>query len=123
MNTNLIITAYLIYLPIALGLTIWVAKVLFKNSVVFMNDIFRNNGHLALATNRLFEIGFYLMNIGTALFILKLDNVENHQHMIEKLSTKIGGFAVYLGIMLMFNLYLFFRGRKKARMNRELALN
>ncbi len=41
MENLLTVTAYLIYLPIAIGLTIFVAKVLFKNSLVFMMDIFQ----------------------------------------------------------------------------------
>jgi F0F1-type ATP synthase assembly protein I len=32
--------------------------------------------------------------------------------MLETLSYKIGGFSIYLGLMLFFNLYLFFRGRR-----------
>ena len=35
--------------------------------------------------------------------------------MLEILSTRIGGFGIYLGIMLFFNLYLFFRGRRISR--------
>jgi len=31
------------------------------------------------------------------------------------LSSKIGGFSIYLGIMLFINLYLFFRGKKAAK--------
>lgn len=37
---NLTVIAYAIYLPIAIGLTYYVAYVLFKNSMVYMNDIF-----------------------------------------------------------------------------------
>ena len=34
---------------------------------------------------------------------------------MEILSFKIGGFSIYLGVMLFLNMYLFFRGRKKAK--------
>ncbi len=39
---------------------------------------------------------------------------DSYQLLIEKLSYKIGGFTIYLGIMLFLNLYLFFRGKRKA---------
>jgi hypothetical protein len=39
----------------------------------------------------------------------------SNQTLMEILSKKIGGFTIYLGVMLFFNLFLFFRGRKKSR--------
>ena len=55
---NLTVIAYVIYLPIAISLTYYVAYVLFKNSTVYMNDIFLNRPDVAKATNNLFKIGF-----------------------------------------------------------------
>jgi hypothetical protein len=81
-----------------------------------MLDIFKGREDIAEATNRLFETGFYLLNIGFALMILQMNISENsYQELIEKLSYKIGGFSIYLGIMLFFNLYFFFRGKRKAK--------
>jgi predicted PurR-regulated permease PerM len=119
--TNKIILAYLVYLPIALGLTLYVARTLFRNARVFMLDIFRGKADIADSTNRLFEVGFYLVNMGFALKILEINSiVETNQQLVEQLANKIGGFAIYLGIMLFLNLYLFFRGRRKSRENRPL---
>src|SRR6478736_7160934 len=105
MKYNLFVTAYLIYLPIALVLTWYVAHTLFKNGLVFMRDIFFGREEIAVATNTLFKIGFYLLNLGFALYILKIDWLSNTQQIIEVLSYKIGGFSIYLGVMLFFNLY------------------
>ncbi len=81
-----------------------------------MLDIFKGREEIAEATNKLFETGFYLLNIGFALMILEMDVYDNtYQTLIELLSYKIGGFAIYLGIMLFINLYFFFRGKRKAR--------
>jgi hypothetical protein len=113
-DNALTIKTYLIYLPIALAMTFLVARTLFKNSKIFMMDIFHGRTEIALATNRLFEIGFYLLNIGAALLILRTYRIDNHQEMIEALSYKIGGFSIYLGIILFLNLLLFFRGKRKA---------
>lgn len=110
----LTVKTYLIYLPITLIMTILVARTLFKNSKIFMLDIFHGRTEIALATNRLFEIGFYLLNIGAALLIMETYRVYNYKNMIETLSGKIGGFSIYLGIVLFLNLFLFFRGKRKA---------
>jgi hypothetical protein len=115
MENALMVKGYLIYLPIALLMTVLVARTLFKNSQIFMLDIFNGRQEIAYATNRLFEIGFYLMNIGAALLILKMSNVLTSQDLIEALSYKLGGFSIYLGIMLFLNLFLFFRGKRKAK--------
>ena len=110
--------AYLIYLPLVIILTWYVAHTLFKNSKVFMLEIFRGKSEIALSTNKLFETGFYLLNLGYAFLIMEITteigNGDNRT-LLETLSTKIGGFCIYLGIMLFFNLYLFFRGRRVSR--------
>jgi hypothetical protein len=118
MNTNYLLIAYLVYLPVSIFLTWYVAHILFKNGRIFMLDIFHGKTEIALATNKLFEVGFYLLNVGFALWILEIyGEVLNPQGIIEVLSKKIGGFAIYLGVMLFLNLYLFFRGRKASRLN------
>ncbi len=122
MNSSLNFTAYLIYLPIVIALTWYVAHVLFKNSKIFMLDIFSGRTEIALSTNRLFETGFYLLNLGFALVIMEITyNVPDSRDLLEALSSKIGGFSIYLGIMLFFNLYLFFRGRRKSRQKAQAA--
>ncbi|WP_299258025.1 hypothetical protein [uncultured Aquimarina sp.] len=118
METSKIFIGYIIYLPIAIILTYFVSKTLFKNGKTFMIDIFKGKDDIAIATNRLFEVGFYLLNIGWALLILKIDNYnfnDTYQNLVEILSFKIGGFSIYLGLMLFLNMYLFFRGRKKSK--------
>lgn len=116
METTKILIGYSIYLPVALFLTYYVSKTLFKNGKIFMLDIFKGREDIAQATNKLFETGFYLLNIGFALMILELQlSKDSYQELIENLSYKIGGFSIYLGIMLFFNLYFFFRGKRKAK--------
>ena len=124
-NLNMVAIAYAIYLPTVIFLTYYVAKTLFKNAEVFMLDIFRGRENIALSTNRLFRLGFYLLNLGFALLILEIHyygHTMELQEMIERLSTKIGGFSIYLGIMLLLNLYFFFRGKRKTRQSIEREL-
>ena len=116
METTKILIGYAIYLPIVLFLTYYVSRTLFKNSKVYMMDIFKGREEIAVATNKLFETGFYLLNLGFALMILKMNNYDDsYQTLIENLSYKIGGFTIYLGVMLFLNLYFFFRGKRKAK--------
>jgi len=123
MNNQFIVTAYFIYLPVAILLTWYVAHTLFRNGLVFMRDIFFGREEIAVATNSLFRIGFYLLNLGFALFILKINHMlAGTQDTIEALSYKVGGFSIYLGIMLFFNLYLFFRGKRVSKQRHEERL-
>jgi hypothetical protein len=117
MKTDLNFIAYVIYLPVIIVLTWYVAHTLFKNSKVFMLDIFHGKTDIAYSTNTLFETGFYLLNLGFALLIMEVSvEILNSRSLLEILSAKVGGFAIYLGIMLFFNLYLFFRGRRISKM-------
>lgn len=120
METAKILIGYTIYLPVALLLTYFVSRTLFRNARVFMLDIFRGREEIATATNKLFETGFYLLNLGFALVILKLRlHTDSYQALVEALTYKLGGFSIYLGIMLFINLYFFFRGKRKARQTRQ----
>lgn len=115
MNTHLELTAYLIYLPIAIALTTFVSNNLFKNSKIFMLDIFNQKEEIALATNKLFKIGFYLLNIGFALRIIEVYSLNGYKDLVEALSTKIGGFSIYLGIVMVLFIVFFLKGRKASR--------
>ncbi len=122
MNSSLNFIAYLIYLPIVIVLTWYVAHTLFRNSRAFMLDIFHGRSDIALSTNKLFETGFYLLNLGFALVIMEITSeIFDSRSMLEILSARIGGFSIYLGVMLFFNLYLFFRGRRISKERASLA--
>lgn len=112
---NYIIITYSLYLVITIALTIWVARTLFKNGKVFLVDIFHGNKELADSVNNLLLVGFYLINIGYAVYTLQVTGgIVNTQEVIEKLSLKIGLIILILGAMHFFNLYIFFTFRKKA---------
>lgn len=107
-------SAYMIYLPVVILLTVLVTRFLFKNSKTFMIDIFHHQNEIAMATNSLFKIGFYLLNIGFALCIIEFYDILTMENLVVSLSEKIGKFSIYLGVMMLLNLLLFLRGRKHA---------
>ena len=116
MNTSHVLLVYGIYLPTTILLTIYTAKVLFKSGEIFMLDIFKGRESIARATNQLFKMGFYLLNLGFALMMLESNAyITNSQEMLEVTSLKVGSFSIYLGVMLFLNMYLFFRGKKKSK--------
>ena len=118
---NLIVRAYIVYLPVAVLLTFIVAKIFFKNSKIFMSDIFNGRLEIANSTNTLFEMGFYLLSLGFALSIMEIGrSAISHQQFYEILSEKVGVLSVFLGIMVFFNLYMLFRGKKKSSENKRL---
>ncbi|MGC5745523.1 hypothetical protein [Chryseobacterium sp. NFX27] len=123
LNETYNFSAYMIYLPIVITLTVLVSQFLFKNSKTFMIDIFHQKEDIAMATNSLFKIGFYLLNIGFALCIIEFFQIESVERLVVALSKKIGGFSIYLGLMMLLNLLLFLKGRKHAINKEKLIEN
>ena len=114
--TNLyIVWAYGFYVLISVLLTIWVARTLSKNGLVFLVEAFNNNRELASSVNHLLVVGFYLINIGYVTLALKYgDKPTNLQQSIEFLSTKVGLVLLVLGGMHFINLRVFSNMRKRA---------
>ena len=112
---NYVIITYIVYLILTISITIWVATTLFRNGKVFLYDIFNGNTELANSVNKLLLTGFYLINLGYAIYTLQVTStITNMQLVIEELSIKIGWIIIVLGAMHFFNLFIFFRLRKKA---------
>jgi len=121
---NYIIITYMLYLALTISITIWVARTLFRNGKIFLIDIFHGNKELADSVNNLLLVGFYLVNLGYAIYTLQVTgDVTNAQEVIEKLSIKIGLIILILGGMHFFNLYIFFTLRKRAMMEKRFRPN
>jgi len=113
---NYFILTYAIYLIISITLTVWVAKVLFKNGRVFLVDIFHGNIELADSVNKLLVVGFYLINIGyMSLALQEGSNISNIQVVVEVLSHKLGWITLILGGMHFLNVTIFFKLRNRAQ--------
>src|SRR5216684_7169698 len=112
------ITTYLIYLGVSIALTVWVARTLHKNGRVFLVDVFHGNEALADSVNHLLVVGFYLINLGYVALALKAtENLDSLRQAIELVSDKIGVVLLVLGGMHFFNLFVFSRMRKRARIS------
>ena len=97
--------AYILYLVISVGLTVWVARTLSRNGFVFLTECFGHDEVLAASTNHLLVVGFYLVNLGWILLTLRFGTPpESAIGMIQFLSSKIGIVVVALGLMHFFNM-------------------
>src|SRR5262252_10559073 len=112
---NVVVTTYLVYLAISIGLTVWVAQTLFKNGRVFLVDAFHGNEPLADSVNHLLVVGFYLINLGYVSLALEVGyEVSTARQSIEALSWKVGLVLLVLGGMHFFNLLIFSRMRRRS---------
>src|SRR5437764_7249058 len=113
-NNLFIIWAYVFYIVISVALTVWVARTLSKNGILFLIDAFLGNERLATSVNHLLVVGFYLINIGYVTLALKYGDKPNSlQQAIEFLSTKVGLVLLVLGGMHFFNIFNFAKMRRK----------
>lgn len=96
---------YGLYLAISIGITIWVARTLSRNGIVFLVQCFGQDDELAQSTNHLLVVGFYLVNIGFITLTLSLGNEPTTiPDAIRFLSSKVGLAVLVLGGMHFFNM-------------------
>ncbi|MDQ6910171.1 MAG: hypothetical protein M3Z84_05210, partial [Actinomycetota bacterium] len=112
---DLNVLTYLLYLLVALPLTLWVARALHRYGKVFLVDVFNGDEVLAHAVNQLLVIGFYLLNLGyVAVFMTSHAKVDSARRLLEVLSTKVGGVALVIGVVHFANVWAFNAFRRRA---------
>jgi len=123
MNYNIL--TYLLYLLIILYVVIYVGTTLYRNGIHFLINTFHGDKVLAMALNKFLLAGYYLLNIGYSIVVLKIwQKVETLQSLLEVLSFKAGGIILMLGGMHLFNLLCcVFIGRRKALKNTNQHTN
>jgi hypothetical protein len=103
---------YLAYLTISIGLTVWVARALSRNGLVFLEEVFADT-RLAKAVNSLLVVGFYLLNLGYDSVAMRYGGaVDSASRAMEELSLKIGLVLLVLGGMHFFNVFALGRYRR-----------
>jgi hypothetical protein len=116
METPYLVPVYATYAAITLGLTIFLARTLFKNGAVFLEDVFKDTPKLAEAVNRLLVVGFYLVNLGYAALIMKAQSAGSAVEAVEVLAWKLGALLMSLAFMHFMNLFVFYRIRRRSRL-------
>jgi hypothetical protein len=117
------ITAYILYLMIAIGMTIWVAWTLSTNGKIYLVRCFGHDDELATSVNHLLVVGFYLVNLGfIALALSAAGDVEGWPELFRFLGWYVGIAILVLGFMHFFNMGAVTRhGRKVADWMHERA--
>ena len=113
-----LVLVYLPYASIAIVLTIWLAHTLSRHGEVFLEAVFPERADLAHAVNQLLVIGFYLVNLGWALLLLRSDQaryIASPTAAVEMLATKLGTLLLLLGVAHMINLLVFHRIRQACK--------
>src|SRR4051812_1985700 len=119
---NYTVLAYLLYLPISVAMTVWVARTLHRNGRVFLVAAFRGNETMADSVNHLLVVGFYLINVGFITTALRFGTKPaDFEGMLEFLSTKLGVVLLVLGAMHFFNLFNFDKMRRKGTRTEAVA--
>lgn len=106
---------YVVYGAVSVGLTVWLARTLFHNGGVFLEDVFEDRPHLAEPVNRLLVTGFYMANLGYAFLLLQANVAPSAVTAVEVLIHKLGILLVSLALIHFFNLYVFYRIRQRAQ--------
>lgn len=110
---NVTLFAYLAYVVLSIGLTVWVGRTLHHNGRAFLVDVFADRQDLADSVNHLLVVGFYLINFGYMSLALKVAQAPTTPtEAVESLSYKVGLVLVVLGAMHFFNLFVFSRIRQ-----------
>jgi hypothetical protein len=114
-----IVSTYLVYVAISVGLTVWVGRTLSRNGHVFLVDVFAGSEQLATSVNHLLVVGFYLLNLGYVTLALKIGGeVDDPRVAIESLATKLGGVLLVLGVLHLGNVYVLSRVRRRKQLER-----
>ena len=115
MASSFLVPVYAAYALVTVPLVVWLARTLFKNGAVFLDTVFEDH-RIAEAVNRLLVVGFYLFNLGYALLWMKAEAAETEIAAVETLAWKLGALLLALGAMHFFNMYLFYRIRRRAQL-------
>ena len=113
LSTSHTVWIYAAYGAISVTLTIWLARTLFRNGAVFLEDVFAGDPRIAHALNHLLVVGFYLLNFGYACLLLRAPAAATTVQAVEILARKLGLLLMSLGVIHFANLYLFHRIRRR----------
>lgn len=102
---------YLVYAGVAIGLVVFLARTLYRNGAIFLRDVF-DDSDMATAVNHLLVVGFYLLNLGYALLLYKVDPVGQRLTVaFNDLVIRLGMLLLSLGVIHLVNMLIFWRIR------------
>ena len=109
-NGNVFVV-YLAYVTVAVTLTAWLARTLFRNGTEFLHDVFKERPGLADALNHLLVVGFYMVNMGYALWVLRAGEGLGAFASLQFLLNRLAILLLSLGALHFANVLVFWRIR------------
>ena len=106
------IGVYVLYAAVAVGLTAWLARTLFRNGAVFLHDVFDDRPQLADAVNRLLVTGFYMLNLGYGLWVLRASAGLDAFEAVQLFVRRVALLLLVLAVMHLVNVFVFWRIRQ-----------
>lgn len=110
------ILVYAIYAAVAVAMTALLARTLFRAGGVFLEDVFEDKPALADAVNRLLVVGFYMLNLGYGLFILRAEQQSTAFDAVAYLVQRLSILLITLGVIHFVNVLVFWRIRHRAEL-------
>jgi hypothetical protein len=114
MGNGNVIAVYAAYAATAVGLTAWLARTLSQNGAVFLADVFKDRPGLAEAVNRLLVVGFYMLNLGYAFYILRDGGNRDAFASVQFLVNRLALLLVTLALIHFVNVLVFWRIRTRS---------
>ena len=111
-----LITVYTVYGAVCIGLTVWLAVVLFRNGKVFLEGMFEDNPDMGDAINRLLVVGFFMLNLGYAFLIFQAKATATTEEAVGFLVNRLGLLLVSLGLIHFVNMAVFWKIRRRTQM-------
>jgi hypothetical protein len=112
MNYNII--SYIIYLLITIYITVIVGWKCYKNGLVYVESIFKDE-KLSQAINKILLIGYYLTNIGYAIMTLKNTNeITNTYQLMNEVSYRVATIVLILAGLHYMNVIVLSLWRKSS---------
>lgn len=108
------VLVYVAYAAVAIGLTWWLARTLSRAGDVFLREVFDDKPDLAAAVNRLLVTGFYMLNLGYALYLLRAEPQATAFDAVTFLVNRLALLLVSLGVIHFVNVFVFWRIRQRS---------
>lgn len=101
---------YLLYLTLSIFITVYVSRTLSRNGLPFLIRGFKGNTELAVSTNHLLVVGFYLVNLGFVLLRMRTTgDIDTLEQLIVYQASGLGLVLLVLGFAHFFNMLVIHR--------------
>ena len=118
----MLLIVYLTYGVTAVGLITWLARTLYANGALFLEEVFPAREQLAGAVNRLLVTGFVMLNLGWAALLLRAGRPVDAAAAVEALALRLGLLLITLAVLHFVNLAVLAAVRTMQRRRQDVPV-